>query len=303
MSSRSLKLPTGYAVAVSRSERLVAAVGRNVVVADLATGKRVFSAHPFAHPSHVAFSADESRLAVKNTGGAIAILCTQSGATSCLHKPAFHDEGAAPVFSADGEFLVDPSWAGVITVRRSDTLAPAASFAYDNEQVGAASASEARDKWLFVHSPRWSKPGNVGLPYLTLWNWPLTEVESKITPGFDTVYAAALAPTAPYLAVVGYERRIERQELRIIGLDGELISSAPVSGGGTGFSTRWSRDSKLTGTIGRKSYRVFSAPELADIASIPEEYPSDLSFFADGRQVVLGSWTKTTKATIPGREA
>ena len=303
MSSRFLKLPTGYAIAVSRSERLVAAVGRNVVVADLGTGKRVFSVHPFAHPSHVAFSADESRLAVKNTGGAIAILCAQSGTATCLHKPVGHNEGSAPVFSADGEFLVDSSWAGVISVRRTDTLGSERSFSFENEQIGSTSASEARDRWLFTHSPRWSKAGKVGLPFLTLWNWPLVEAEAKVTPGFDTIYAAALAPTEPFIAVVGYDRQSERMELRIIGLDGALISSRPVLGGGTGFSTRWSRDSSLIGTIGTKSYNVFSAPELQEVVSIPEEYPSDLSFLADGTQLVLGSWTQTTKVAIAKREA
>jgi hypothetical protein len=303
MPSRSLKLPSGYAIAVSERERLVAAIGRNIVVADLDSGRRVFSAHPFAHPSHAAFSTDESRLAVKSTNGSIVILCAQSGAVNCLYKPKGHDEGGQPEFSADGEFLVDPSWDGVISVKRSDTLSSERSFRFVDEQIGSASSSAKRDKWLFKHTPRSSKAGRTGLPFLSLWTWPLVEAEARITPGFDIIYAAALAPTAPLIAVVGYDRQSERKELRVIGLDGALIASKAVTGGGTGSSTRWSRDSTLIGTIGDKVYHVFSTPDLQDVASIPEEYPSDLAFLTHGNQVILGSWTKTVRVPMPTREA
>ena len=68
------KIGTSYAVAFSGDGRLLATLGRDVSLWDLALRSKVVRAHPFSHPSDAAFSPDQRHLAVRSTSGQIAIV-------------------------------------------------------------------------------------------------------------------------------------------------------------------------------------------------------------------------------------
>ena len=74
-----LKWPAAYDLACSDDGRLLACLGRNVVVIDLAAGQRVSTNHPLPHPSGAAFAPDGDALAVKATNGRIVVINTRSG--------------------------------------------------------------------------------------------------------------------------------------------------------------------------------------------------------------------------------
>jgi hypothetical protein len=82
MTKRSLKLPSCYELAVSSRETYVAALGRDVVVANLTSGERFFSSRALAHPAHAAFSGDETQMVVKNTSGDMLTLDVSDGLRS-----------------------------------------------------------------------------------------------------------------------------------------------------------------------------------------------------------------------------
>lgn len=292
MASRALKLPTSYALCVSQSERLIAAIGRNVVIADLECRKRLSSSHPLSHPSHADFSADDRLLAVKSTWGEIAVLDAQSGEKLCSHRPRRQDEGAAIRFAPDRDSLVDGSWSGEIRVRQASNLSCVESFAFKGEMINAVSRSERGDLWLFAHTPKYKpEAAEILRPYVSLWNWPLRAVQSTINVGLKTLDAAALAPTAPYIAVVGFCEQTNSQVLRILSTSGTVLASTPLTVGGTGSCTRWSQDSKLVGTVSKDEFVIYSAPYLNPYATYPEKYPSDFAFLSGGAEVALGSWS------------
>jgi WD40 repeat protein len=301
MASPSLKLPASYTVCVSPQQRLVVALGRNVVVVDLVARKRIASWHVLSHPSHAAFSADESLLAVKSTWGEVVVVDTTTGTVLARSRPKTQDEGASIHFSPCGKFLIDGSWSGKIRVRQVSDLAVVQEFTFNGEMISSTSTSSDAKLWLFSHQPKTTLGAQRGAaPYLTLWNWPLREPKARVPTGFDNLYAAQLAPSKRHVAVVGNCEASKAEELRLITLSGEVVAVAAVLIGGTGSSTRWSRDSKFVGIVGAREFRVFAAPTLELVASISEEYPSDLAFISNSAEIVLGSWKSGRVAPIGG---
>lgn len=291
MASPSLELPSSYKVCVSPQERFVAALGRNVVVADLVTRKRIASLHVVSHPSHVAFSPDERLLAVKSTSGEVVIVDPSTGTERARSRPKTRDEGAPIHFSPCGNFLIDGSWSGEIRLRQVTDLAVVEEYTFDGDMITEVSTSAGSDLWLFGHTPKTPTGAQrAARPYLTVWTWPFREPKSKIPSGFDNLHAAQLAPSKQHIAAVGYSQANQSDELRLITLSGHVVASAVVSVGGTGSSTRWSRDSKLIGTIVAREFRIFAAPKLDIVASVADEYPSDIAFIGDNAEVLLGSW-------------
>jgi hypothetical protein len=277
---------------VSPQERFVVALGRNVVLADLVTRKRIASWHPLSHPSDVAFSPDEGLIAVKSTWGEVVVLDVATGAVRARTRPKAQDEGASIHFSPCGNFLVDGSWSGKIRVRQVSDLAVVEEYAFNGEMISATSTTADADLWLFGHKPTTPTGAQRGAPpYLTAWAWPFREPERKVAGGFINLYAAQLAPSGKYIATAGYSHSTKAVELRLLSLSGDVIASTIISAGGTGSSTRWSRDSKLIGAVVAKEFRVFTVPALGPVASFPAQYPSDLAFINNGAEVLLGDWS------------
>jgi WD40 repeat protein len=301
---RTLKLPTSYELCISRSGHLIAAVGRNVVVADMQTRSRLHSSHPLSHPSHADFSANDRQLAIKSTWGEIALLDTQSGEKLTSFRPKRQDQGASILFAPDGDSLVDGAWSGEIRVRQVSDLPTVKSFVFKGEMICAVSRNQFGDLWLFGHTTvTLPEPSMTPRPYLTLWQWPLRSPMTKIDVGLKSLNAAALSLDGSCIAVVGYCDIEKGKVLRLLSTDGAVLASTVVVLGGSGSSTRWSSDSKLVGTVSKGEFRIYSAPDLHLYAAYPEEYPADLAFLSNGNEVVLGSWSAGRIAALPPREA
>lgn len=299
MASRTLKLPTSYALCVSQSERLVAALGRNVVIADLQSRKRLSSSHPVSHPSKADFNPDERLLVVKSTWGEFAVLDAESGEKVSSYRPKHQDEGAAIRFAAEDDLIVDGSWAGDIRVRKVSNLSVVESFSFKGERINAVSRNELGDVWLFAHTTKYrTDVVETSRPYLSLWKWPLRSPQTTIDVGLRTLEAAVLAPTAPYIAAVGYCETERVRVLRILSTGGAVLASTPLTIGGTGASTRWSHDSQLVATVEKGGFVVYSAPHLTPYNTYPEEYPADLAFLKNGAEVILGSWSAGRIAAV-----
>jgi Anaphase-promoting complex subunit 4 WD40 domain len=293
MTNRTLKLPSSYGLCLSRSEKLVAIVGRNIVIADLVQRKRLGSWHLLKHPSSAAFSRDETLIAVKSTWGEIAIMRIDDGALVISKRPRHQDEGAALHFSPCNNFLVDGSWSGEIRVRNVHDLAIAEKFTYKNEMISSVSPNARADRWLFVHNPKCCEDTSKSQsPYLTIWTWPLKKPKAIIIPNLEQIYSASLAPSALYIAIVGYSLSSDTHVLQILSLAGKVLASVNFALGGTGYKTSWSRDSKIVGTVADGEFLIFEAPSLVPIASFADKYPSDMAFFNENTEVLFTSWTK-----------
>ncbi len=304
MTSRALKLPTSYDLCISPSGSLIAAVGRNVVVADMLSRSRLHSSHPLSHPSDADFSPDDRHLVVKSTWGEIALLDARSGEKLASFRPKRQDEGALILFAADGVSVVDGAWSGEIRVRQISDLATAESIAFVGEMIRSVSRNDVGDLWLFGHTTKTlPAPSTTPRPYLTLWSWPLRAPKTKIDVGLRILDAAALSPDGSYIAVVGHFDTENQKVLCLLSQCGDCLASTELTMGGTGSSTRWSRDSKLVGTVAKGEFRIYLVPDLNLYAVYPEEYPADLAFPSNGNEVVLGSWSAGRSAALPPCDA
>jgi len=230
------------------------------------------------------------------------VLDTASGEKLSSHRPRRHDEGGSIRFAPDDDFLVDGSWSGEIRVRRASNLSAVKSFAFEGEMINAVSRNELGDLWLFAHTTKYKpETAETPRPYVSLWKWPLRALQSTINVGLRTMDKAILAPTAPYIAVVGFCEKANGRVLRILSTDGAVLASTPLAIAGTGSSTRWSHDSRLVGTVTKGKFVIYSAPDLTPYATYSEEYPADLAFLRSGLEVVLGSWSAgRTAPLVPG---
>jgi hypothetical protein len=302
MASRSLKLPCAYALCVSHTQDLLVAVGRKISLADLASRRKLASWRVFSHPSHAALAPDGSTLVVKSTSGEIAVLQMPGGEVLVEHRPPRNqnDEGAVARFSRCGHFLVEGSWSGEIRVRRAASLEVERDFKFPDEMITHVSHDRDRVLWLFAHQPKVRDDENFPpAPYLSCWTWPFLEAPYIVDPCCDCLYAAEVSPSGAYIAVRGFSRKEGVETLKILSSKGEFVASTPVDGGGTGASTRWSSDSLLVGTVARDKYSIYRAPSLSPVTAIQDEYPSDLAFLSESREVVLGSWNGVRIHSLP----
>lgn len=298
MSRRALKLPSCYELAVSPREAFVASVGRDVVIANLATCERCFSSRTLAHPAHAVFNHAETRVTVKNTSGDMLTLDLSDGRVIARFKAKESDEGAAIHYSADDEFLVDGSWNGVIRVRRADTLKVVEEFTYEDEMVTDVSKTAEGSGWLFTHQPKTRDGENFPpAPYLTLWDWPLRAPTRQIYPKLYSVGTASISPCGAWIATVGGHRALPDgtlppDELRISDSSGGTRWATNVTLAGTAHRARWSSDSRLVGTVDRAGVLVFAAEGLIARRTVATEFASDVAFIDDGSSAVIGTWPK-----------
>jgi hypothetical protein len=140
-STRQLKLPSSYALSLSFKGDRVAAIGRNVVIGDTLSMRRLASSHPLPHPSHACFNSAGTSLAVKSTSGRIVVLNPTTGATDIDFANSTDGEGSNIAFSADGGSLVDATWNGALKVSDVKNGQVRQEFAYPGEMITELSCS------------------------------------------------------------------------------------------------------------------------------------------------------------------
>lgn len=287
---RLLKFPKSYSFAVSPRQTRVAAMGRNVVLADLQRRARIGSVHPLPHPSQADYSRDESRLVVRNTSGFLAVLRASDGELLTGYVGPEAGEGPGTFFSPCDRHLVEASWGGGIRVRNADTLQVEKQFAFPTDMIISVSADRERQTWLFAHSPLHHPGMKPGLPYLNLWRWPLQKPAARLPINLHHLDSAELSPCGGYVALRGSERGAGKdRKLQVMRTDGTLLHSISSPIGGTGGAVRWSPDGCLVAATVPTGYAVYEAATLTCLATFPLNFPSDLAFLDDGT-VLLGSW-------------
>lgn len=286
---RQLKLPSCYKLAVSKDCKLLASLGRNIVIADTNELKRISSSHPFSHPSSACFNQTATRLAIKNTSGQIVLTNPESSEVILDYRNKNEGEGAEVLFSPCDEFLVDASWKGYIHVRSSLNVEIKDTFFYEDEMIVGVSCSQVGDTWLFVHQPK-AKLGASQPSYLTIWKWPLVSPISVIRPELDRIFNAKLSPKGDSIALIGDIRSSQETQVQIIATDGTIVHSAPATTGGTGYSIRWSPDGALIGSVQDGQIIVYHSVDMSILSVNDMKYPSDVAFSLDHSYIAFGSW-------------
>src|SRR5689334_19545759 len=87
------RLRSSYEVAFSPSGELLATIGRDVTIWDVAARAVLAKNSLLRHPSHIAFSPDAAYYAIKNTSGEIILCRVPDGDLIGHHSPSEADEG------------------------------------------------------------------------------------------------------------------------------------------------------------------------------------------------------------------
>jgi hypothetical protein len=282
-----VKLSTSYSVAFSADSRLLATLGRDVLVWNLESRKKAVRAHPFPHPSSACFSPCGDQLAVKNTSGEIAIISTRDGILVRNFRNSADGEGSNIQYSACGEFIVDGSWAGQLFVRRASSGQIEFSADFPGEMITRVHRDASGQTWVLAHSP--ISPSETAR-YFSIWRWPFGRQDfTCLAARLPFARGSALAPDATRLAVVHGTSR--QTELAVFDMaDCSCSASCTFECGGTGSALAWSPSAEFLGSIRNGNATICHAKTLEPWQSVALPYPSDIAFSPDGRCVAIGSW-------------
>jgi dipeptidyl aminopeptidase/acylaminoacyl peptidase len=207
---------------------MLAAVGRNVVLWEAARKRRVASAHPFPHPSHIDFSPDGKRLAVKSTTGEIVVLgVPELEVVACLGGTEF-GEGSQLFFTEDGNDIIHSSWAGDLVLRSAETGVVRRQH---RVEAGIGELCLSADRRLLACSLRAETPLRLLQPPFA----PGTDRELSAISGGASALAIDHASSRLAAAVGG--------ELLVCAVDdGRPIGRHPILRGGVAAELAWSAD-------------------------------------------------------------
>jgi hypothetical protein len=286
--------PAAYKVSRSDDGRLIACLGRNVVVIDVGERRRVSTSHPFSHPSHAAFAPNARSLAVKATNGRIVVLDPLSGAMLFDHKNQKDGEGGNVAFAPGGSDLVDGSWAGSLTVRSARGGSVLSREQFPGEMITRVSHDHSRRTWLVEHTPKALSADGLPPPeYVTVRSWPFAAGTPRVLSFGLHFQSAILSPDASRICFI---ERWDEQRVHVARVsDGSIIAtSVPTESGGTGNELAWSDDGKYIASVQASKFVLLDAANLTVVGSVPCQYPSDMTFLPAANELVLGSWNTSS---------
>jgi len=288
------KLGKSYEVHFVPNSDLLVCVGQKIKLRQRLGREHVTDARPFSHPSHCAVAPDASSLAVKNTSGAIALLELPTLQLLWVRPPA--KEGCQLLFSPCGDYLITGSWNGELI--RLETASGAA-LLLDHaagSMVQWLSQSGDRLRYAYVKQPiavdRTSPPGN---SIVTLRSWPFdTQPEQRLTGSWRFIKAAEISPDGLWLAVL-HQLKGATFQVDIVDLSSErVLSSAPVTFGGSNFSLAWSPDGLHLACVRGGGVTLFDAPSLRIASEVACAYACHVAFSPDGQFLAIGAWEQGT---------
>lgn len=300
MKQSRLKWPAAYDVSCSDDGRLLACLGRNVVVIDLAARQRLSTSHPLSHPSTASFSPNGEALAVKATSGRIVVVDPCNGQVLHDHENQKDGEGCGVRFAPGGEALVDGSWDGALTVRRARDNVILDRKLFPGEMIRRITHDAGRRIWLVEHSPKVRPGESMPAPgYVSLCHWPFSPQTTRKISFERHIESATLSPDGTRFCFLQSRGEPRLHVARTS--DGQVLASgAPLELGGTGSELAWSDDGQYVGAVSEGAFLFHRASDLAVVGRAASEYPSSMAFIPGGEQLALGSWD--TSAVAPLRD-
>jgi hypothetical protein len=299
------KIGVSSAVAFSRDGRLLATLGQDVLVWDVATRSKHIGAHPFSHPSSAAFSPDRQRLAVKSTSGHVVIIDAASGRSVVDFKNSADGEGSNLLYSYCGGYIVDGTWSGRLSVKNASSGALEFTHHFTGEMIQRVHTARDGGRWIVAHGCKATSDEEPPPPdYFSVWDWPFRRSAFRVLPRrIAFVRSSALSPDGALLAVV---HGAPSEALSVFQVnDGACVGSVPVQCGGTGQQVGWSADGRLIGSVQHEAVVLYAWPSLQKCQELALAFPSDVAFSPVGDTLALGSWTAgwVLSASDPGTAA
>jgi WD40 repeat protein len=284
--TKPLPLQSCYQVAFSKTGELLVTLSRDVVGWSVRRRTKRFRVHSLSHPAHCDIHPSDSDIVVKNTAGQIALLDADQGKLIRMLAQPKRNEGSNILYSPCGEYVVDGSWTGELTVRSTQSGDIAFRKVFPGEMITRVTTTVKGDTWLVVHQPRTmtrDKPPTSA--YVSLWNWPFTSPYDHVMSHENAIKAVALSPDAKGLCLVG-DDSIGVMSL----LSKAFVCLAPYSYSGTQFVATWSPDGQQIATVQENSFVFYVAQTMEKLYSIESSRASDVAYSPDGTLLALGSW-------------
>jgi hypothetical protein len=288
------KLKTAHEIAFSPAEDRVAFIGgRDATVLSIPAFKPVFAVHPIANPSHIDFSPDGSRLAVKNTSGHTVVLDAKTGRVLSDFHNQKEGEGASALFSCCSRYVVSVSWHGLLSVR--DSAASELLFTHVDQDCMLSELSTPQDRRFFAYSLGRRPPSDYQSPppeTIVLRPWPIRKNgESELPKRWSFIGGLRVSPSGRLLGVIhgAPPEKLEVYDIK----RSRVIGRRRVPSGGTRHSIAWSPDERLLGVNSDHSCLVLEMPSLTVRHEIPLRYSCYVGFSPSSRFLALGSWTSS----------
>jgi len=287
---RPLKVKGSYCVSFSPNGSACATLARDVSLWDIQSRKKSWRAHPVSHPLYATFSPEGDLIAVKSTSGRIVTLASKTGHVCRDFENDLEGEGSNPLFSHCGRFIVDGSWAGLLTVREASSGSVQFRREHKGTMIPRIHSVRSGSVWIVEYSPKATSDDRPPTDdYFTVWSWPIPSVApNTLSIRLPFIRGSAVSEDGLRLAVLfGAPPR----DLRVYELPSERLSwSARVAVGGSGSELCWSRCCRFLASVQEDCIAVYDGASGTRLSVFSLPYPSDIDFSPDSRLIALGSW-------------
>lgn len=283
-------IKTSFEAMFSPNGQLLASLSRDVLLWSCPDIKKVWKAHPFAHPSHVVFSPDSSLLAVKSTSGDRRLLSCATGDVIPGFKPPSRGEGGNLVFTDDGAGIVDGSWSGwhsLFTVEGEILFEEH----FPNEMVTGIMRHPDGRFW-FRHQRKGTDPQD-GSPAQWLIGrclpFSLGDFQ-KVPIPFYHYHGASFSPDGRVLAILSGRNPSVLSVFEFPKMLLERSIELPAEFR-LGCSLRYSPDGKFIAVISSTWLVLVAARDLSIQSQRAIPNGCSIDFSPDGSLLVVGSWS------------
>ena len=233
----------------------------------------------------MAYSPTGDCIALKNTSGQIALVNPADGklVRKLDAQRVDGSDGASPVFSQCGRYIVDGTWRGELALYDCKTGKKVFEKSFDGEMISAIVRLKLGEKWIVIHQPIASD--DVEDPaHLTKWNWPLPESKhQKLKLAIYEPDDAATDPEGKLLCVVNEFSNIHIYNVRGLKFRQEFNYDSPVTG------IRWSHDGKFLIVVVNKIIEVYHSRTFDHHISFDTLPSTDCDISPSGDWVAVAS--------------
>lgn len=260
-------------------------LSREVEAWDVSTRTQRFRVRPLRQLLHCAIDPEERQIAIKNTTGEIALLDATDGRLVRKLARATSNAGSNIAFCPTGEYVVDGSWTGELTVRSVLTGQVAFQRVFADEAITCVTRTRDGRNWFVAHQRMSaSEDQPPPPPYISAWKWPLSSPVDHFVSG-EPIGTLAVSGDGAKLCLVGYE------SIRVIRIeDKAVLAAAPHSVGGTGFAAAWSPEGREIATVQRDRFVFHDADTLEQQDEVAMKFAADVDYSPAGDFLALGSW-------------
>jgi hypothetical protein len=286
MKLKNIKFPASFSIKFSPNRETVVALGRSIYFASLKDMKRTGKCHPFSHSSNFDFDPSGKYIAIKNTGGEIAIVdCEKMEVVKYLGGKS-DGEGCELYYSPCGEYLISGTWGGKFKILNINSGFEE-NYAYEGQMISSLSCSKNKEQWLVVRNTKYPLEINY---FLEIWSWPFNISAPKLVElGNLNVLGAAMSPNGEMAALATYS------EVLIFNLkDSKKILSFKKDGGGTGTSIFWFGNNQNIAFNTKNGFSIVSLAQTENELVLVHKCPVSLNYSSELQLLAISTWEKGT---------